>query len=364
MRVSKIGYQISQNSDLTEIKNLLSNHTKRAYLVGGSVRDLILGIGSKDYDIEIYDIDPIKFDSIMKRCGATGVGKSYFVYKLKNYDLSLPRRESKSGFGHKGFSVEYCNDELSASLRRDFTMNSIMVNIFSGEVLDFWGGIGDLRAKRLKVTNPPGFSEDSLRVLRAVGFVSRFNLSCEPRSLSLMREIDINDLSLNRISMELEKFFGSKFQRLGAKLLRELNLDKRLFGVRFDDGFLRLISSKISTNKASFLYYLVNYYGINGKELLSSLALPNSYSISYKQPFFKKISKFNMMKIALDMPLSNWLGLDSKARIKMAKDLGIYDFKFSPHIDTTSIKATGKAYGDELKRLKIEAIKEYLSDRN
>ncbi|ARR01261.1 CCA tRNA nucleotidyltransferase [Campylobacter porcelli] len=364
MRALKIGYQISQNSDFKELKNLLSKYTKRAYLVGGSVRDLLLGSSSKDYDIEIYDISPDKFDSLMQSCGASGVGKSYFVYKLGNFDLSLPRKESKSGFGHKGFSVEYCNDEKMASSRRDFTINSIMVNIFSGEILDFWGGVGDLMTKRLKITNPANFSDDSLRVLRGVQFVSRFNLICEPKSMEIMRDIDISDLSLNRVYMELEKFFMAKFQMRGIHLLRDLGLDIRLFGVKFDDGFLKFISNKISINQASFLYHLINYYNINGKELLAKLALPNSYSIAYKQPFYHKISKFNMMKIALDMPLSNWLGLDSKARIKMAKKLGFYDIKFAPQIDISSINLSGKAYGDELKRRKIAAIKEHLSDRN
>lgn len=231
MQALKIGYQISQNSDFKELKNLLSKYTKRAYLVGGSVRDLLLGSSSKDYDIEIYDISPDKFDSLMQSCGASGVGKSYFVYKLGNFDLSLPRKESKSGFGHKGFSVEYCNDEKMASSRRDFTINSIMVNIFSGEILDFWGGVGDLMAKRLKITNPANFSDDSLRVLRGVQFVSRFNLICEPKSMEIMRSIDISDLSLNRVYMELEKFFMAKFQMRGIHLLRELGLDIRLLGL-------------------------------------------------------------------------------------------------------------------------------------
>lgn len=364
MLVSKIGYQISQNSDFDELKNLLLNHTKRAYLVGGSVRDAFLGIKSKDYDIEIYDIEPAKFDSLMQERGAIGVGKSYFVYKLKNYDLSLPRTESKSGFGHKGFSVKYCNDERIASARRDFTINSIMVNIFSGEVLDFWGGVSDLMAKRLRVTNPKTFSDDSLRVLRGVQFAARFDLVCNSDSLKIMQKIDISDLSANRIYLELEKFFVAKFKRRAMELLSELGLDLKLFGVEFDERFIQQISNKIHTHKASFLYHLINYYAIDGKSLISRLALPNCYSISYKQPFLRRVSKFEMMKIALDMPLCQWLGLDSKSRIDMAKNLKVYESKFAPMIDTSSIKATGKEYGNRLKKLKIQAIKSYLNDLN
>ncbi|WP_297985017.1 CCA tRNA nucleotidyltransferase [uncultured Campylobacter sp.] len=364
MLVSTIGYQISQNSDFDELKKILLNHTKRAYLVGGSVRDAILGIGSKDYDIEIYDITPDKFDALMQECGAIGMGKSYFVYKLKNYDLSLPRTESKSGYGHKGFSVEYCNDERIASARRDFTINSIMVNIFSGEVLDFWGGVSDLMAKRLRVTNPKTFSDDSLRVLRGVQFAARFDLVCNSDSLKIMQKIDISDLSANRIYLELEKFFIAKFKRRAMELLSDLGLDLKLFGVEFDERFIQQISNKIHTHKASFLYHLINYYSIDGKSLISRLALPNCYSISYKQPFLKRVSKFELLKIALDMPLCQWLGLDSKRRIKMAQALGIYEHKFSPNIDTSAILCVGKAYGDELKRLRIQAIKDYLNGCN
>ena len=364
MLVSTIGYQISQNSDFDELKNLLSNYTKRAYLVGGSVRDAWLGIDSKDYDIEIYDIAPNKFDTLMQECGAIGVGKSYFVYKLKNYDLSLPRTESKSGYGHKGFSVEYCNDERKASARRDFTINSIMVNIFSGEVLDFWGGIDDLRAKRLRVTNPMTFGDDSLRVLRGVQFASRFDLVCDNNSLEIMHKIDIDDLSANRIYLELEKFFIAKFKRRGMELLRELGLDFKLFDVEFDERFINQISRKICTHKPSFLYQLINYYAIDGKRLISKLALPNLYTMAYKQPFLRRASEFELLKIALDMPLCQWLGLDSKRRIKTALRLGVYESKFSPNINTSSIIGVGKAYGDELRSLKIQAIKEYLNDRN
>ena len=86
---------ISKNSDFIKIKELLSKHTKRAYFVGGFVRDYFLGINSFDIDIEIYDISEQDFEILMNKLGASGVGKSFFVYKYKNFDLSLPRTENK-----------------------------------------------------------------------------------------------------------------------------------------------------------------------------------------------------------------------------------------------------------------------------
>ena len=103
------------------------------------MRDHFLGQASADVDVELYDVSPHRFEQIMQDFGAQGVGKSYFVYKYKNFDVSLPRTESKTGIGHKGFSVALATDEHEASRRRDFTINAMMINAISGKVLDFYG---------------------------------------------------------------------------------------------------------------------------------------------------------------------------------------------------------------------------------
>ena len=123
---------------INEAIAFLKPYTKRAYLVGGSVRDLCLDEALHDLDIEVYDIEPTVFDSLMQSVGAVGVGKSFFVYKLGNIDFSLPRVERKSGVGHAAFEVQVCQDEKEASRRRDFSVNAMMLNIFNGELLDFW----------------------------------------------------------------------------------------------------------------------------------------------------------------------------------------------------------------------------------
>ena len=105
MQTSKIDYKISQNnkfeaktgtsiyknSELDFFRSLFAPFSKRVYLVGGCVRDALLGREIYDYDIEVYDIKPAKFDELMADIKASGVGKSYFIYKYKNYDLGLPR---------------------------------------------------------------------------------------------------------------------------------------------------------------------------------------------------------------------------------------------------------------------------------
>ena len=93
---SKLPTKFQKKLDI--LKNYLAPYTKRVYIVGGSVRDMLLDIKVKDLDIEVYDIEPEIFDEIMSKLGAVGVGKSFFVYKWSGFDISLPRLEKKSLF--------------------------------------------------------------------------------------------------------------------------------------------------------------------------------------------------------------------------------------------------------------------------
>lgn len=365
--MSKIALNLSQNNELSALIKFLKKHTKRAYLVGGCVRDLLLGLPNSDFDIEIYDISSDKFDDLMKDIGASGVGKNYFVYKFKNFDLSLPRIESKNGVGHKAFDVFYCNDEMIASKRRDFTINSIMLNIFTGEILDFWGGKQDLKSNTLRVVDENSFKDDSLRVLRAVQFAARFALRADNNSLKIMQSIDISDLSLERKRQELEKFFKAEHQAYGVGLLMDLGLDKKLFGVKLSAKFGKKVEKHFALLQDSrvFLYDLIGEYRLDPKQILSSLSLGKFYRRLINEPFLKRCTKFDMMKISLNMSLSQWLGLNTKKRISLAKELGFYDKKFSPVIDIS--KANGlksKELGKFIEQQKELAIKKYLRIKN
>lgn len=332
MQKYKTDLKICQNSDLGELLNILLPHTKRAYFVGGCVRDSLLGIECVDFDIEIYDISPKDFENLMQKHGALGVGKSFFVYKWRNFDLALARVESKNGLGHKAFSVNVCDDERKASSRRDFSINAIMVNIFNGELLDFYDGINDLKHKILKIVDEKSFKDDSLRVLRAIQFASRFNLNLDAKSIQIMRQIDISDLSSERIRMELYKFFNAKNYIKGVKALKELNLDEKIFGVKIPLNFAKTANAhhKITQNPLCFLYDL-------------SVKFPNLNIIKgcesvLKQPVLKSKSTKNLLKLALKMPLKNWLGLNTSALINKAKKLKIYDKKLSININSANFK--------------------------
>ena len=385
MQTSKIDYKISQNnkfeaktgtsiyknSELDFFRLLFAPFSKRVYLVGGCVRDALLGREIYDYDIEVYDIEPLKFDELMTGIRASGVGKSYFIYKYKNYDLGLPRSESKTGNLHKDFAVSYINDPSLASLRRDFTVNAMMMNIFNGEILDFHGGKKDLESKTLRHIDSEKFKEDPLRVLRGVQFSARLDFSIHDDTLELMKTLDLAHLSKDRINTELIKFFRSEHLDKGAFYLFKLSLFKEIFGVQIceNDEFLaELKSAKNFVNdERLFLYMLFGKFELDAKEILEKMRLPKSYFSILKEPFFNAMPSDNeLLEIALNMPLKSWLGAYNKERIERAKELGVYERKFEPKIDVREILAAGfknEMIAAEIKRRQELEISSYLSER-
>ena len=385
MQTSKIDYKISQNnkfeaktsveiyknSELDFFRSLFAPFSKRVYLVGGCVRDALLGREIYDYDIEVYDIEPLKFDELMAGIKASGVGKSYFIYKYKNYDLGLPRSESKTGNSHKDFAVSYINDPSLASLRRDFTVNAMMMNIFNGEILDFHGGKKDLESKTLRHIDSEKFKEDPLRVLRGVQFSARLDFSIADDTLELMKTLDLAHLSKDRINTELIKFFRSEHLEKGTFYLFALSLFEQIFGVQIceNDEFLAELKSarNFVNDERLFLYMLFGKFELDAKEILEKMRLPKSYFSILKEPFFKAMpSDRELLEVALNMPLKSWLGAYNKERIERAKELGVYERKFDAKVDVSEILATGfknEMIAAEIKRAQELEILSYLSER-
>ena len=368
---AKTGTSIYKNSELDFFRSLFAPFSKRVYLVGGCVRDALLGREIYDYDIEVYDIKPAKFDELMTSIKASGVGKSYFIYKYKNYDLGLPRSESKTGNLHKDFAVSYINDPRLASLRRDFTVNAMMMNIFNGEILDFHGGKKDLESKMLRHIDSEKFKEDPLRVLRGVQFSARLGFSIANETLELMKTLDLAHLSKDRINTELIKFFRAKELEKGAFYLFALSLFEQIFGVQIhkNDEFLRELKSarNFVDDERLFLYMLFGKFELDAKEILEKMRLPKSYFSILKEPFFKDMPSDNeLLKIALNMPLKSWLGAYNKERIERAKELGVYESKFDAKVDVSEILAAGfknEMIAAEIKRRQELEISSYLAKR-
>lgn len=203
-------------------------------LVGGCVRDELMGAEPKDWDVEVYGIAPDKLREILDSFGRVdAVGEAFTVYKIgQDLDVSLPRRERKIARGHKGFVVEG-DPNMSfaeASKRRDFTINAILKDALTGEIVDCFGGQADLERKLIRHVSDETFAEDSLRVLRAAQFAARFEFEIDAKTIELCRSIDISDLPKERIWGELEKLLlKAEKPSIGLKWLYDLNVVEQLF---------------------------------------------------------------------------------------------------------------------------------------
>jgi tRNA nucleotidyltransferase (CCA-adding enzyme) len=215
----------------------------RALLAGGWVRDFVRGVENIDYDIEVYGLEAEKQRALLDSMGRVdAVGEAFTVYKVRLrdheqrksivVDVSLPRRESKTGRGHRGFVIT--GDPLmsfeEAARRRDFTINAMMYDPLADEIIDPYGGRADVERKVIRVVDPKTFIEDSLRVLRAMQFAARFEYSIDPATIELCRSIDLSDLPAERIWMEVEKWLlQSRRPSIGLDAARDLGVTEKLW---------------------------------------------------------------------------------------------------------------------------------------
>jgi putative nucleotidyltransferase with HDIG domain len=183
-------------------------------IVGGAVRDILLGHPPKDLDFEVYQLDVERLAMVLAPFGRIdAVGRSFGVLKLRThagqeFDFALPRRESKVGTGHRGFlaAPDPTMTPQEAAARRDFTINAMALTP-DGQVLDFFGGQEDLRARILRHTTT-AFAEDPLRVLRGMQFAARFDMRLAPETAALCRQLlpEAPTLAIERVWAEWWKW--------------------------------------------------------------------------------------------------------------------------------------------------------------
>jgi tRNA nucleotidyltransferase (CCA-adding enzyme) len=197
------------DESLNELCRLVGKAGGRAWVVGGAVRDAVLGRPVTDLDVEVHDLPVERLISVLSsRFGIDPVGRAFGVLKLRDVpiDVSVPRRESKAGLGHRGFLVQ--SDPYlgfpAAAARRDFTMNAMAFDPLTGHLVDPFGGQDDLRAGVLRHCSG-AFVEDPLRVLRGMQFAARFDLRGHPDTLALCRIIEPEGLAAERIWHEWRK---------------------------------------------------------------------------------------------------------------------------------------------------------------
>jgi tRNA nucleotidyltransferase (CCA-adding enzyme) len=205
----------------------------RALIVGGWVRDRLMGRTCKDLDVEVYGVAADRLKPLLAAFGNVNtVGESFTVYKVADVDVALPRRESRTGRGHRAFEVTGDPDLpfIEAARRRDFTINAIGWDPLTGEYIDPFNGHGDIAAGLLRAVDVRTFAEDSLRVLRAVQFAARFEFALEDNTRHLCRGIALDDLPAERIWGEIEKLLlQAQRPSIGFQLALDLGVIGRLF---------------------------------------------------------------------------------------------------------------------------------------
>jgi tRNA nucleotidyltransferase (CCA-adding enzyme) len=214
----------------------------RALVVGGYVRDRLLGRASKDLDLEVFGIPEQDLRALLAELGRVeAVGQAFAVYKVVLHaaaggsgaiDIALPRRESKTGRGHKGFAVtgDHTMTPADAARRRDFTINAIAWDPLTDDYVDPFGGRTDLAARVLRVVDPQTFADDSLRVLRAVQMAARFEVALDEQAQTICRSIPLDDLPAERIWGEVEKLLlQAERPSIGFALARTLEITSRLW---------------------------------------------------------------------------------------------------------------------------------------
>lgn len=242
---------------VSELARIIQEAGGRAMLVGGCVRDELMGVEPKDWDVEVYGVEPARLKTLLEEFvgeiaregeGSTpraafadegirgplmAVGEAFAVYKLgSGLDVSLPRRERKTGRGHRGFTIEGDPDMSfeEACSRRDFTVNAILRDPLTGEIVDPFNGRVDIERKVLRHVKDETFGEDSLRVLRAAQFAARLEFDIAPETIEICKTIDVTDLPKERIWAEMEKLLlRPERPSLGLEWLYEFGVCRQIF---------------------------------------------------------------------------------------------------------------------------------------
>jgi len=304
-------------TDENGIADLLNSST--IYLVGGFIRDSFLGKKPKDVDIIVKGLSVNEIKNILTPHGRVDiVGESFSVVKYKpagwkdDIDVALPRIDKKTGEGHKGFEV-ISNKNISIEedlKRRDLTINSFCVNIETKDIIDPFNGLKDLQNKILRATDKSAYIEDPLRIMRTIGFASRFDFNIEKSTLKLMKDNAhlVKEISGERILEEFEKVITKGNTQVALQLLHKTGVDIALFDkemLHYDEGFDYL-------DTVSFYYMLgligdVDPYNFYMKRLRGKSEIGKAIKVldnlitkwsQLKEDEDKKYLVFNSIKIA------------------------------------------------------------------
>lgn len=225
---------------IVAVARIIQERGGRAMLVGGAVRDELTDKHPNDFDIEVYNVDEGELKKILEGIGEVEeCGQVYGIFKVRiegiSVDFSLPRKERSTGDTHKDIEVESAPD-LSfrqAAQRRDFTINAFLKDVLTGEIFDYFGGIDDLRQRRLRMVSERTFAEDPLRPMRAPQFVGRFGFFVDHATQEEIKKVTqkLATLPVSRLRDEWKKLLTrSKTPSLGLSAAMGLGILETLYG--------------------------------------------------------------------------------------------------------------------------------------
>lgn len=231
-----------------KIIKAIQDHGGKVFIVGGAVRDELLGIESKDIDFLVQFLDFSQIKEAINHLGKVldqEIGGKISTLKAtvdgEEFDIAIPRiNETSTGNGHGDFLIvtDPCAPIASDLARRDFTINALAKNC-EGKIIDLFGGQEDIKNRLIRAVGNPEdrFKEDPLRMLRALQFSVRLNFEIEKETAEAIRDLKslLKSISNERIFMEFEKAWtkGSSNSETFIRTLNDLDVGQELFG----DGF-------------------------------------------------------------------------------------------------------------------------------
>lgn len=317
---------------IIEIANRIKENGGEIYFVGGYVRDKNLGLKNKDIDVEIYGLGATEVSNILREFGKIDlVGASFGIYKIHGVDIDFcfPRKETLIGKGHKDFEVSidpYISTE-DAARRRDFTINSIMQNVNTGEFVDHFGGIGDLKRKVIKHIDDKTFIEDPLRVLRACQFAARLGFEIDEKTIQLCKNVNIDALPVERIYEELKKgLLKSKTPSILIQKLIQLGKFETIFpNIEIENQNLQNLYNilddcaecKAASNHPEYFMFAALIYAL--KKTDSLLDVNNIIqSLSRNKEFCTSVQNLVSKKLELDELCQNGKSISDYSLKKLA----------------------------------------------
>lgn len=373
----------------TFIKSL-KEYTDGIYLVGGIVRDHFLNKESKDIDLLVTQLEIEEICDILTPYGKIDdVGESFSVIKFLPYDMDLPepidiaipRKDVKIDDGHKGFEIvsdPFMSVESDLE-RRDITINSIAISLHGESIIDPFNGLEDMKNGVIKATSKTSFIEDPLRMLRIVQFASRFKFSVEEETFDLIQENKhlINDISPERVVIELDKIFFKGDKRFGVELLFIIGLYEEIFDNIPDIRFLyELLKKSENLSRGDFYYALIkdleNPYKFFVDNMKGDLTTANEIKAlllmrdrhSYNSDRFeRKFLLIDMIKISKNITNSviakQYLSDEIRCVVNGCMPTSIKDLKVTGEILMAEKGfKQGKELGEKLKELFRDVIME------